>query len=684
MNALRLEEGTFLVFLAVIIGLLGGFGAIGFRLLIEFLQSLTIGAGSDGILAAVAQLPWYAILLIPALGGLVYGPLVHFFAPEAKGHGVPEVMEAVALHGGRIRPRVVGIKAFASALCIATGGAVGREGPIVQIGSAIGSALGQVLHVRKTQLRVLVACGAAAGIAATFNAPIAGVLFAIELILGSYAIITLTPIIISSVTATIVCHAFPAITGGDVRAFEIPFAFRLVSAWEVPLYFGLGLLAAVVAWAFMRTLFFSEDVFEWLPIPAWATAPLGGLILGAGYLLMPGLLGGIHPWGVGYESIEMAMRGDLVWTVLLALVGIKILATSLTLGSGGSGGIFAPSLFLGAMAGGAFGMLVGQLFPGVTAQPGAYALVGMGAVVAGTTHAPITAILIIFELTGDYQIILPIMISSVLANLVVTRFQRDSIYTMKLTRAGVKLNQGVETTIIGRARVKDVMMEEAPTVLENETLNHVLPHFLKNHVTQVFVLDDAGMYRGVIDINDVISLITESRLQGAFIASDVMEENIPTVSPDESLVHVFEKFGGCQLSELPVVQTTGEGAGKFRGRVARQSVFLFYNREVLRQRALGLKFVQEGEEDKGADYVWMPPDHEVKVVPTPPSMVGRTLKELDLRARFDVNVVAIRSHRYDPSTDSVPSPDRVLRRRDILVVVGGHDAIESMLRSNGA
>jgi CIC family chloride channel protein len=681
----HLSENAILVLLAVVVGLAGGFGAIGFRALIDGLQSLTAGGSGASLLESLASLPWYYLLLLPAAGGLVVGPLVHFLAPEARGHGVPEVMEAVALHGGRIRPRVVGVKSLASALTITTGGSVGREGPIVQIGSAIGSSLGQFLELRHDRMRVLVGCGAAAGIAATFNAPVAGVLFAIELILGSYAITTLTPLIISSVVATVVCHAFPGITGGDVRAFEIDFVFSLVSAWELPMYFALGIAAALVAWFFMKTLFFSESLFAAVPIPPWLKAPVGGLALGSMILLSSRAFGGAHIFGIGYESIEMAMGGGIVWWGLLGLIGLKILATSVTLGSGGSGGIFAPSLFLGAMAGGAFGIGVHALFPAVTAHPGAYALVGMGAVVAGTTHAPITAIIILFELTGDYEIILPIMIACVLANLITSRISRDSIYTEKLRRRGVKLRQGLDYSIIESSKVSGIILENPPTVAADENINHVLHHFLDSHVMEVYVLDDDGGLMGVIHLNNVIGLIRESGVGDTFIAADVMERDFPTVLPESTLSEVFRKFGTCHLDELPVVEDTSDGPGKLLGTITRRAVFVHYNREILRQNALGLKFVYEGADEDSRMSLGLPKDNEVKVLHVPEAMVGRTLKELDIRARFNVSILAVRSHRYDPTTDSdIPSPDRVLKRNETLILVGRHRDIETLMKWDGS
>ncbi|MBW2435766.1 MAG: chloride channel protein, partial [Deltaproteobacteria bacterium] len=385
---LQANEHTIMAVLGVVVGLAGGFGAVGFRYLIDFFQTLAYG-GKEDLLGLVVNLPWYHRVLVPAIGGLIVGPLVYFFAREAKGHGVPEVMESVALKGGVIRKRVVVVKTLASAISISTGGSVGREGPIVQIGSAIGSTLGQVLKVSADRMRTLVGCGAAAGIAATFNAPIAGSMFALEVILGDFGLATFSPIVISSVVATAVSRAYL----GDTPAFIVP-VYELVSAWELPMYLVMGIFCAAVGVLFTKTLYRIEDLFDEIKFPDYLKGIIGGLILGAGALFFPQIL------GVGYGAIDMALMQKMAWWLLLILVPIKILATSITIGSGGSGGIFAPSLFLGAMAGGFFGAVVNQLFPGITASPGAYSIVGMGAVVSATTHGPLAAILILFEMTG--------------------------------------------------------------------------------------------------------------------------------------------------------------------------------------------------------------------------------------------------------------------------------------------
>ncbi len=436
-NQYKTNENVVMIFMAMIVGILGGFGAVAFRWLISFFQLLFFRFSGGNFLQYALSLPWYDRLIPPVIGGMIVGPLVYFFAREAKGHGVPEVMEAVALKGGVIRKRIVLIKTFASAICIASGGSVGREGPIVHIGSAIGSAFGQILAVSVDRMRTLVACGAAAGIAATFNAPIAGVMFAMEIILDDFGVMIFSPIVVSSVTATIISRACL----GNYPAFSVP-DYTMVSISEIPLYMLLGIIAGLAGVLFTATLYKMEDLFENLKIPAYTKAAAGGLMIGMIGIFLP------HIFGVGYDAINLALADKLPWIILLALIFMKIIATSLTIGSGGSGGIFAPSLFIGAMTGGAFGYLAHILFPSLTATSGAYSLVGMGAVVAATTHGPITAILILFEMSGNYRIILPLMLSCIISSVFASHLKKESIYTLKLIRRGVNIHEGREVNVL--------------------------------------------------------------------------------------------------------------------------------------------------------------------------------------------------------------------------------------------
>jgi len=558
--------------LATIVGLAGGFGAIGFRHLIDLFQTLTYGAKGD-LLEVVTATPWYWKVWVPALGGLVVGPLVYFLAREAKGHGVPEVMEAVALRKGVIRKRVVLVKSLASAVSIGTGGSVGREGPIVQIGSAIGSTIGQVLNVSAERIRTLVGCGAAAGIAATFNAPIAGSMFALEIILGDFGLATFSPIVICSVVATAVSRHFL----GNTPAFIVP-PYRLVSAWELPLYAVLGLFCALVAVAFTKSLYRMEDLFDGFKFPEYLKAVLGGLILGLMALVFP------HILGVGYPGIDLALMGKLTWWFMLLLIVFKILATSITIGSGGSGGIFAPSLFVGAMAGGFFGSAVHAVFPDITASAGAYSIVGMAAVVGGTTHGPLSAILILFEMTGNYRIILPLMIACIISSVAAGQLLRESIYTLKLARRGINIRAGKEVNVLKAVPVEEAMNPNVETIPENLTLGRLAEKISKSKYNSFPVVDDQGYLTGILSYLDYHDVVFDEALENLVVAKELATPKVVTVSQGDTLYTALEKITAKDFSILPVVSPTNPR--KLLGVVTRRDIMGAYNKAVLTKSVL--------------------------------------------------------------------------------------------------
>ncbi len=569
LGQLKTNEHTVMAILAVIVGLAAGLGAVGFRYLIDFFQTLAYGSPNE-LLEVLKTIPWSYKVGIPAAGGLLVGPLVYFFAREAKGHGVPEVMEAVALKGGVIRKRVVLVKTVASAISIGTGGSVGREGPIVQIGSAIGSTLGQALNVSGDRMRALVGCGAAAGIAATFNAPIAGSMFALEVVLGDFGLATFSPIVISSVMATAVSRAFL----GDTPAFIVP-AYQLVSAWEFPIYLILGLFCAAVGVTFTKTLYRFEDLFDSLKFPEYLKPVIGGLILGVSGLYIPQIL------GVGYGAMDLALGQQLAWWLMLLLVAAKLLATSITIGSGGSGGIFAPSLYLGVMAGGFFGMVVHYLFPNVTASPGAYSIVGMGAVVSATTHGPLAAILILFEMTGSYEIILPLMFSCIIATIASGQLMKESIYTLKLVRRGVDIREGKEVNVLKSMYVKDVMSPHVETVSEDWPLKTMSDKIAKSKYNSFPVLNSENKLAGILSFNDYSEAIFDEDLKFIVVAKDLASSDVVTVSSIDNLYTALEKISRNDFSTLPVVSP--DDPAQLVGIVTRRDVIGAYEKVVLKK-----------------------------------------------------------------------------------------------------
>jgi CIC family chloride channel protein len=562
-----------LLALAFGVGIGAGLGAIAFRYLIEGFTYVFTGHDSYGFdgRAANPLVPglgaWF-LVLVPVVGGLLYGPLVDRFAREARGHGVPEVMLAVARQGGRIRPIVAAIKSVASALCIGAGGSVGREGPIVQIGSALGSTLGQLTRSPEARMRLLVACGAAGGISATFNAPIAGVFFALEVILRDFETRSFGAVVVASVTADVIGRA----AFGSEAFLQLP-KIGVGPVAGYPLYLVLGLLAAVVGVAFIRVLYGMEDRADglWRFSEAWRPAA-GGLLLGLLLLAVPQM------YGVGYEVLEAAIAGKYALLALLALLASKVLATSLTLSIGGSGGVFAPSLFMGAMLGSAFGLAVHDLMPGLAGPAGAYGLIGMGAVFAAAARAPMTAILIIFELTGDYRIMLPLMLAVVIATALAARFSPDSIYTLKLARRGIDLLRRRPASPMEAITVGEAMRPTPEPIGAGAPLSEAVERLSAGGEPALPVVDAEGRFVGVLPEDELERAIGE----GAEASAESLVRQLPTLDPRESLAEATGTLVRSDSAGLAVLDEAGE---RVVGWLSHRDILRVYDQRMKREQA---------------------------------------------------------------------------------------------------
>ena len=562
-----------LVGMALVIGVGGGLGAILFRYMILGVTELATGRAAPSVAGRVGNphLPrlgvWY-LLLVPVIGGLIYGPLIARFAPEARGHGVPEVMLAVSRLGGRIRPQVPFVKSIASALCIGTGGSVGREGPIVQIGSALGSVLGQAAKVSDQRLRLLVACGAGAGISATFNAPIAGVFFALEVILRDFETQSFGVVVLSSITAAAVGRA----AFGSTAFLHLP-VFGVPSTVEYPLYALLGVLAAVWGVVFIRVLYGSEDLADrvWRG-PEWLRPGVGGLLLGLLLIALPEM------YGVGYPVLERAVDGRYAAGFLLVLLIGKTVATSLTMSIGGSGGVFAPSLFMGAMLGSAYGQAIHVVFPHASSSAGAYGLVGMGAVFAASARAPITAVLIIYELTGEYSTILPLMLAIVLATAISSRLSPDTIYTLKLRRRGIDAQLRMRP-LLADVLVRDAMSETPDPIAGDTPLQDVVDRFATGPGTALPVIDDRRRLLGVITAADLDDAIQD--LRPTPINAGNLAHTAPLIHPDDPLDDAIQALGRADEDGLPVVDRSDK---TIVGWIAQRDILALYRDRLNRAR----------------------------------------------------------------------------------------------------
>lgn len=659
---LKLTPATATVLFAAVIGILGGFGALFFKQLILLLQGVFWGT-PDMMPESLFSVAWSRRLLMPAVGGAMVGPLIYFLAREARGHGVPEVMIAVVTRNSLIRPIVVLVKIVASALSIASGGSVGREGPIVQIGAAIGSTTGQFLRVRPAQLKTLVGCGVSAGIAAVFNAPMAGTLFALELIVSDFGLTAFTPILVSAVAATAVTRRFH----GNITEFTLP-PFVVVSLWEIGLYLVLGLVAGIVGFVFSRSIYVAEDLSEKVPAPQWIRPAIGGLLVGVIAVYFP------YVMGVGYDTIHALFNGTFGLQLVLTLVVLKIVATAITVGSGGSGGVFTPSLFIGSMLGYAFGMVVNRLFPEITASPGAYALVGMAAVNGACTLAPLSAIVVLVEMTNEYGMVLPLMLAVGMASFVSRKLSPESIYTEKLRRRGINAHHGEDLNILRGIPVRDVMRHDEASLHEAESFDALVKLALSTPRNVLFTLDDRGRFTGVILLQDLKHILSDpAELKHAYHILDFRQDVSP-VTVTESLDTVVDRFAKTGFDRLPVV----DADGKLIGSIVMSDTMRRYSQEVT-NRNIAIELGARITAHDKSHMLHIGGDNVVAEIEVPEWMAGRKLGDLQLRSRRNVSVFIVKEvHDRQPPRFVTPNAAYVFRSGDTLLVGGAEKDIEAL------
>ena len=566
-KAYLMQDHNMLI-LAALIGFVAGLASTAFRWMIDFFGYIFSSEALSLIGITGTALP-FLLPLMPMFGGIFTGIICHFFPDAVKENGVHRVMHAVALKAGKIRKRTLITCSTTSALTIGSGGSAGREGPTVQIGSAVGSSLGNLFHLSRERVRVLVGCGAAAGIAASFNAPLAGVLFSLEIILGDFAIHTFSPIIVASVIGTATGRALE----GNEITFQVP-VHQLVSYSEIIFYLLLGLLCGLVSRLFTSFYFKSHDFFDSkIRLPKPLKPALGGIIVGLVSIVFPAILGN------GYEFMEKALSGELLWSMAFILIFLKIFSTSVTLGSGGLGGVFAPSLFIGAMLGSTFGTMVHGINPELTASPETYALVGMGAVAGAVMQAPLTNILMLFELTNDYTIILPIMITCIVSAQTFRGFTKNSIYIQKLLKEGINIQHGREVSILNSIKVSEVMNKEVTNIPEGMPFRRILETISYSKNFYFPVVNDKGEMSGILSFHMIREMIFEEDLGDLVVANDLSVKPVKTLTPDDNLNQAMELFAQLDVEQLPIVHKND--INRVIGMINRGEVVSAYNREIL-------------------------------------------------------------------------------------------------------
>jgi CIC family chloride channel protein len=565
-NAFHFNENTILLGFAVAIGVAGGLGVVAFYRLID--------------------LAYWVLYLTPAVfltqsGILAYRPLltavgmtIAYLIMRALGRGhdglnVPDVQRAVAREGGRLPLQPTLARTAASAVTLGSGGAAGSEGPVAVLGAALASFLGRAFRFDPARTKIMVAAGAAAGISAAFNAPMAGAFFALEEILGSLAVGAFPPVVVASVVAAVVSHTFL----GNNPAFPIPEDYGYALQRELLVFYPfLGIIAGLVGVLFVRVFFGTESLVRRVASPRWTLAFLGGLLVGVLVLLSKGLL-----VGHGHLAVHLDVFGGMSWTSLALLALGSILATSITLNFGGSGGVFTPSLYVGAATGGSFGVALAGLFPDLGLRPEAYALVGMGAVVAASTSAPITGMLLVFEMTNDYEIVLPLMLTTVIANLVARRLEPDSLYSGWLRRRGEHLQHGADRDVLAGLRVADAF-DPAPAVVgETAPINQLLEHLGRGAFTDLPVVDEQRRLVGIIPIADLGRLAGEPREKTADLVASEVTIPAETVAPGDSLLEAIRRMGVRGAPSIPVVD---RATGHLLGLVSRAHVLARYEQAV--------------------------------------------------------------------------------------------------------
>lgn len=624
---------------SLLVGLFTGVSVWLFKFLFQTLQRILY-----------LQITGWVVILIPVVGGLLVSIITIRWIGNEKLHGTAAIMQAVALSGGRLHYEKTPVKTLAAVLSIGTGASVGPEDPSVQIGSSIGSLFGQLFRQPEDRIRTLVAAGAASAIAAAFNAPIAGVFFALEIILGEIGAGTLGMVLIASVTSSVFTQA----VSGNSPAFLVP-AYDFVSMLEIPLYLVLGLLAGPISAAYVHLVYLFQDVFSRWHVSRYVKTVSAGLVIGlVGYFFPQSL-------GVGYETIGAVLNQTQTGvTLILILLTTKLILTPVSIGGGFVGGVFAPSLFLGSMLGGAFGWTASAVFPGLGLHPAAFALVGMAAVLAGAVHAPLTAILLLFEMTNDYRIILPLMFAVAVSLIVSQKLQKDSVYNLGLARHGIRLDRGRDLEVLSGLTVDEVMCRQTDVLDENLTRQQAVDHLTASHHHGLPVVDSENHLTGILTLQDL-------KDSGSGTVADLCTREVEVAFPDERLSMALRRMSLRNVGRLPVVAR--DDPRRLVGILRRSDIIQSYElaltrRTARRHREMEARLdamtpVNVNITDIGVETDSAAANHAMKEIPFPRECVIATVRR--------GNQVFI------------PRGETIIRPGDVLIVVAGGQALSAAI-----
>lgn len=636
--------------LAIVVGLTTGTGVWFFKYLINLVKTFSFSTFA-GLLSPLGR---WTVVIVPVIGGVLVGILLQYLGGHEKIEGTGRVIQSLRVDGGRLRYKYLPAKTAAAILSIGTGASVGPEDPSVQIGANLGSMLGQWTRLSEERITILVSAGVAAAIAAAFNAPIAGVFFALEIVIGDLTTSSLGMILIASVTSSV----FTQWVSGTAPAFQAHF-YTFNSGWELTLYALLGLLAGPISAIYVRLLYWMQDAFQKIHWPRWAKTACAGLAVG--------LVGIFYPqiFGVGYDTITSILSpANLTIGVLLILMVAKLVLTPVSIAGGFAGGVFAPSLFIGATLGGAFGMVMQHLFPALGISAPAYALVGMAAVLAGAVHAPLTASLLLFEMTSDYRIILPLMISVAVSLLISQKIQGQSIYEIGLARKGFFVRHGRDIDLLAQIKVREVMSTDMIVVPETMSLSAARVVMDQKRFHGSIVENDRHQFSGIITLQDIDRFEIREGKTGT--VADACNRHVEVTYPEESLASALDIMSRLDIGRIPVVLK--ENPGHIVGVVRRGDIVSAY--AIATERRMQQR---HSEQTDRLDAITPETLQVVDIqIDATSSIIGKQIKEIDFPR--DCIIVSLRRGRKV----IVPHGETMINGRDILVVVAEGKALQEI------
>lgn len=653
---------TRLLLWALAAGTLSGGVSVLFRFVAIWLPRQVWWTDAD-LVHAVGSSPAWLRLLVPPAGALIAGLLLAVgtrWSGPAQGW---DILEAVALRDGVLHVRPALVKSLSSLITVASAGPVGREGPMVLLSATISSVVGQRFNISTRHLRILVGCGVAAGIAAAYNTPIGAALFTMEIIIGNFALDVFAPLVFASVVATLIART----VFGSQPVFALG-EFGLAGGWEIGLFALLGVLGGLIAALFLSALRFWSHLFRISRLQRPVAMCAAGTLLGFTVLFYPDVVGN------GREAIRHLFTEN--WSVghALMLMGLRLILTPLVVGAGTVGGVFTPTLFIGAVLGNAFGLSASRYGSAWIGSPRAYALVGMVSLLAGTTHAPLTAVVMIFEMTQDYSMVLPLLVAAAASSLVARTISRESVYTEALRRKQAMTQDSPEAEVMRSLTVRDVMRSEQTIVPANTALPKVLDRFIATRRNHLYVVDEQSRFCGVISLADVSAALRASQAPQAIFAGDIMKAQFQTTTPGEHLDQVLERFWAEECERLPVLDN--QESRRVIGTISQRDILGVYSLEVLHRRSLLARFEAPDEIDQEPTYVELPADHQVDEVMVPGDLVGRSIADAKFRETYDLSVLMIR--RTDTSgkvTRFIPDGSTRFEVRDRLIVFGSAKSV---------